>query len=95
MTIPILVTTIRVLMVLIEYPYLLRYKVKPKRDWDKHSASVWDTPRNETKELALRRHQGGATYFYLDGHARWRTWDQVWWQDRARGVYEGDFDPRQ
>jgi len=42
MTIRILATTIRVLMVLIEYPYLLRYKVKPTRDWDKHSASVWD-----------------------------------------------------
>lgn len=42
MTIPILATTIRALWVLIEYPYLRRYKVKPAKDWDKHSASVWD-----------------------------------------------------
>ena len=42
MIIPILSTTIRVLWVLIEYPYLRRYKVNPTKDWDKHSASVWD-----------------------------------------------------
>lgn len=27
---------------LIEYPYLRRYRVKPARDWDKHSAKLWD-----------------------------------------------------
>jgi prepilin-type processing-associated H-X9-DG protein len=70
-------------------------EVDPEYPTCTRSASVWDTPRNETKELALRRHQGGATYFYLDGHARWRTWNQVWWKNWARGVYEGDFDPRQ
>lgn len=42
MIIPILATTIRTLWVLIEYPYLRRYRVKPTKDWDKHSASVWD-----------------------------------------------------
>jgi protein-S-isoprenylcysteine O-methyltransferase Ste14 len=36
MTIPILA------LMLIEYPYLRRYKIKPAKDWDKHSASVWD-----------------------------------------------------
>jgi protein-S-isoprenylcysteine O-methyltransferase Ste14 len=30
------------MMVLIEYPYLRRYRVKPTRDWDKHSAKLWD-----------------------------------------------------
>jgi protein-S-isoprenylcysteine O-methyltransferase Ste14 len=43
MTIPILATIIRVLWGLIEYPYLRRYEVKPAKDWDKHSRSVWNT----------------------------------------------------
>jgi protein-S-isoprenylcysteine O-methyltransferase Ste14 len=42
MTIPILATTIRALWVLIEYPYLRRYEVKPAKDWDRHSRNVWD-----------------------------------------------------
>jgi prepilin-type N-terminal cleavage/methylation domain-containing protein/prepilin-type processing-associated H-X9-DG protein len=70
-------------------------EIDPQYPTCSQSASLWDDIRNETKELALRRHQGGATYFYLDGHARWRTWGQVWWQDRARNVFEGEFDPRQ
>jgi protein-S-isoprenylcysteine O-methyltransferase Ste14 len=41
MLLPILATVIRLIM-LIEYPYLLRYRVKPARDWDKHSAKLWD-----------------------------------------------------
>jgi protein-S-isoprenylcysteine O-methyltransferase Ste14 len=43
MIIPSLATAIRALWVLIEYPYLRRYKVKPAKDWDKHSATFWDT----------------------------------------------------
>ena len=27
---------------LIEYPYLRRYRVRPTKDWDKNSAKVWD-----------------------------------------------------
>jgi len=42
MLLPILATVIRLMMVLIEYPYLRRYRVKPTRDWDKHSAKLWD-----------------------------------------------------
>ena len=41
MIIPISATIIRALM-LIEYPYLRRYKVKPAKDWDRHSARLWD-----------------------------------------------------
>lgn len=43
MIIPILATAIRASWVLIEYPYLRRHKVKPAKDWDKHSARFWDT----------------------------------------------------
>src|SRR5215218_978282 len=42
MIIPILATVIRVLWLAIEYPYLRRYKVPPAKDWDKHSAKLWD-----------------------------------------------------
>jgi len=40
--IPIVATAIRLLWVLIEYPYLRRFQVKPARDWDRHSAKLWD-----------------------------------------------------
>jgi prepilin-type N-terminal cleavage/methylation domain-containing protein/prepilin-type processing-associated H-X9-DG protein len=59
------------------------------------SPFAWNAATGETREIALRRHNDGSNYIYVDGHAMWRTWRQVWWQDRARGVYEGDFDPRQ
>lgn len=57
------------------------------------SAWAWDGANNETSEIALRRHNNGSTYIYMDGHARWHKWSQVYWQ--APGVYEGNFDPRQ
>jgi protein-S-isoprenylcysteine O-methyltransferase len=43
MMIPILAAAIRLLWVLIEYPYLQRFRAKPSRDWDRHSAKLWDT----------------------------------------------------
>lgn len=42
MIIPILAIIVRTLWLLIEYPYLRRYRVNPARDWDRHSAKVWD-----------------------------------------------------
>ena len=38
----IVATAIRLLWVLIEYPYLRRFRAKPSRDWDRHSARLWD-----------------------------------------------------
>jgi protein-S-isoprenylcysteine O-methyltransferase Ste14 len=40
--IPIFATAIRLLWVSIEYPYLWRFRAKPPRDWDRHSARLWD-----------------------------------------------------
>src|SRR5438128_10591684 len=42
MTIPILATVIRLLWILFEYPYLRRHRIKPAKDWDRHSAKLWD-----------------------------------------------------
>jgi protein-S-isoprenylcysteine O-methyltransferase Ste14 len=42
MIIPIFATAIRLLWISIEYPYLRRYRVKPAKDWDRHSAKLWD-----------------------------------------------------
>lgn len=42
MRIPIIATIIRALWILIEYPYVRRYRVKPAKDWDRHSARLWD-----------------------------------------------------
>jgi protein-S-isoprenylcysteine O-methyltransferase Ste14 len=42
MLFPILATTIRLIWVVVEYPYLRRNRVKPTQDWDKHSAKLWD-----------------------------------------------------
>jgi protein-S-isoprenylcysteine O-methyltransferase Ste14 len=45
MRIPILAIVIRALWLVIEYPYLRRYKTKPVKDWDRHSAILWDGAR--------------------------------------------------
>lgn len=42
MIIPILATVIRAVWLLIEVSYLRRYKTTPSKDWDKHSAKLWD-----------------------------------------------------
>ncbi len=42
MRIVIAATVIRILWLVIEYPYLRRYKIVSARDWDKHSAKLWD-----------------------------------------------------
>ena len=40
--IPVLATIIRASWILIEVPYLRRYRVEPAKDWDKGSANLWD-----------------------------------------------------
>jgi protein-S-isoprenylcysteine O-methyltransferase Ste14 len=42
MTIPILATVIRIFWLLVEYPYVRRYHVRPAKDWDKNSAHLWN-----------------------------------------------------
>jgi len=44
-------------------------------------ARQWDPVKGEPKTISIRRHQGGASYVFADGHARWlpfgRTWQQA------------------
>src|SRR4029453_8464922 len=42
MRIAIVATIIRALWLLIEYPYLRRYKVTSAKDWDQRSTRFWD-----------------------------------------------------
>ena len=56
---------------------------------------AWNATKSETAEIALRRHQDGSNYAFVDGHVKWAKWSQVYFQDTARGIYEGAFDPRQ
>ena len=59
------------------------------------AAFAWNGQKNETSEIALRRHQGGSNYAFVDGHVKWGKWSQMYFQDPANGIYEGRFDPRQ
>jgi prepilin-type N-terminal cleavage/methylation domain-containing protein/prepilin-type processing-associated H-X9-DG protein len=49
---------------------------------------------DETKEIKLRAFAGGSNFTYVDGHAKFGKWSQVWWRNVDRGVYAGNFDPR-
>jgi prepilin-type processing-associated H-X9-DG protein len=66
---------------------------KHMRGYDPMMYDTWDRSRNRPYEIAVDRHNGGFNSVYMDGHARWSTWSQVWYQ--SPGVYEGAFDPRQ
>lgn len=55
---------------------------------------TFDPVKDETKELKLRAFAGGQNYVYVDGHAKFGKWSQVWWRDLANGIYAGNFDPR-
>jgi prepilin-type N-terminal cleavage/methylation domain-containing protein/prepilin-type processing-associated H-X9-DG protein len=55
----------------------------------------WITSTNLPDDLATNRHAGGFTVGFLDGHAKWVRWNQVWWQDVSQGITRGNFDPLQ
>jgi prepilin-type N-terminal cleavage/methylation domain-containing protein/prepilin-type processing-associated H-X9-DG protein len=46
---------------------------------EEHEAE-WDDEKGEPKSLAIRRHQGGANYVFVDGHAKWLQFRQTWRQ---------------
>lgn len=73
------------------------------------SPSHWDATLNRPDDIAYDRHLEGFNATYLDGHAKFVRWDNVWFRDDAviqnvtysTGVtgptpsLKGQFDPRQ
>ena len=55
----------------------------------------WIAATNLPDDVATDRHTAGFMVGFLDGHAKWVRWSQVWWQDATRGIEKGSFDPRQ
>lgn len=55
---------------------------------------TWDVVKVATKEIKLDAFAGGANFTYVDGHAKFGKWSQLWWRDIPNGVYAGSFDPR-
>jgi len=43
----------------------------------------------------MTQHGDDMNNVYLDGHAKFGRWYQLWFQDPAHDIYEGAFDPRQ
>jgi prepilin-type N-terminal cleavage/methylation domain-containing protein/prepilin-type processing-associated H-X9-DG protein len=48
-----------------------------------------------TSDLAIKRHTGGLNSIYVDGHAKWGQWSQLFFTNVSENVYDGAFDPRQ
>lgn len=55
---------------------------------------TFDLNINQTKEIKLDAFLAGSNYTYVDGHAKFGKWNQLWWQDITNGIYAGNFDPR-
>lgn len=55
---------------------------------------TFNPAKDETKELALRRHQGGFNVTFADGHTKWVQWTRTWGA-RTPEIRQGAFDPRQ
>ncbi len=55
---------------------------------------TFDPATGLTKELKLTAFSGGQNYTYVDGHAKFGKWSQTWWRDLDRGIFAGNYDPR-
>lgn len=71
--------------------YFHSYQWDPPTD-TKH----WNTVIDRPDDVATEQHAGGFNSAYLDGHAKWSKWTQVWWRDQNfTPALKGNFDPRQ
>lgn len=60
------------------------------------STGHWNTATQRPDDIDTARHTSGFNASYLDGHAKWAKWDQVWWRDDSFiPPLKGNFDPRQ
>jgi len=55
---------------------------------------TWDNVKGITKEIKLDAFAGGCNFTYIDSHAKFGKWSQTWWRDIPKGIYAGNFDPR-
>ena len=56
---------------------------------------VWDSAKNETRELALLRHLEGFDSLYADGHVKWHRFEQLYNASGATAIErQGAFRPR-
>ena len=55
---------------------------------------TWDAAKGQTREIKLDAFAGGSNGAYVDGHAKFGRWSQLWWRDLPKGIYAGSFDPR-
>lgn len=64
--------------------------------WNGEGASHWAVGLKYPDDIAAERHTGGFNAGYLDGHAKWVRWSQVWFRDNSvTPPLKGSFDPRQ
>lgn len=65
--------------------------------WDPPGVtSHWNAAIDRPDDVATEQHSGGFNSAYLDGHAKWSKWTQVWFRDtNFTPPLKGNFDPRQ
>lgn len=65
------------------------------RTGDHLHATRWPRPgylgptSDPRTELAFKRHQGGANFVFVDGHARWHRFEQTWSQPARDWYFPG------
>jgi prepilin-type N-terminal cleavage/methylation domain-containing protein/prepilin-type processing-associated H-X9-DG protein len=91
----------------IQKPASLIFMTESAKNWtgSYYHAHVWNPPtstghwltdRNIPDDIVVDRHAGGFNASFLDGHAKWVKFSQVWWRDESVvPPLKGNFDPRQ
>lgn len=54
---------------------------------------LWDDSTQTPTTLAITRHQGGANYVFVDGHAKWHRFEQTFQQRRGQPPHVDWYDP--
>lgn len=54
---------------------------------------MWDQTTQTPTTLAITRHQGGANYVFVDGHAKWHRFQQTWLQEPGNPPLIDWYDP--
>jgi prepilin-type N-terminal cleavage/methylation domain-containing protein/prepilin-type processing-associated H-X9-DG protein len=64
--------------------------------WNPPATGHWNAVTGRATDIDTDRHSGGFNATYLDGHAKWAKWEQVWLRDSSfEPPLKGNFDPRQ